>query len=155
MGAPITISPASHFHAPVLAALHTCCFDDPWDDAAMAEVMAMAGVFGLMASIGGKPPTGFMLCRTAADECEIITIGVVPECRRAGVAAALVAAAAQQAARAGVKKMFLEVAEDNSAAIKLYRGAGFREAGRREGYYQGAGQGGEAKTDALILRKEL
>jgi len=149
MSDSVTISPASGFHAPVLAALHGGCFDTPWDETAMAEVMAMAGVFGLMASNGGKPPSGFILCRMAADACEIITIGVMPENRRAGAAAALLAAATEKAAKAGARKLFLEVAEDNPAALGLYQAAGFREAGRRAGYYQGGG------TDALVLKKEL
>ena len=35
--------------------------------------------------------------------------------------------------------MFLEVDENNSPAIRLYRRAGFREVGRRPNYYPGPG----------------
>ena len=42
----------------------------------------------------------------------------------------------------GVRAVFLEVGEDNVPARRLYRRAGFREVGRREGYYPGqAGEG--------------
>jgi ribosomal-protein-alanine N-acetyltransferase len=42
------------------------------------------------------------------------------------------------------------VDEGNQPARRLYRRAGFREVGRREGYYP-AGQG----SVALILRRDL
>ena len=48
--------------------------------------------------------------------------------------------------------MFLEVDEDNTAASRLYDRAGFREVGRRPGYYPGAG--GKAAA-ALVLRRDL
>ena len=35
----------------------------------------------------------------------------------------------------GARTVFLEVDEDNVPARRLYRRAGFREVGRREGYY--------------------
>ncbi len=35
----------------------------------------------------------------------------------------------------GIARIFLEVDEDNRAALRLYARAGFREVGRREGYY--------------------
>jgi len=50
----------------------------------------------------------------------------------------------------GVRAVFLEVAEDNGSARALYRRAGFRDVGRREGYYP-AGKG----AAALILRRDL
>jgi len=46
--------------------------------------------------------------------------------------------------------VFLEVDEGNEPARRLYRRAGFREVGRRKGYYP-AGKG----AAALILRRDL
>ena len=48
--------------------------------------------------------------------------------------------------------MFLEVDEDNEPARRLYRRAGFREVGRRAGYYQ---QGRDHAATALVLRRDL
>ena len=47
--------------------------------------------------------------------------------------------------------MFLEVADDNAAAIALYEGAGFAESGGAPGYYADAA--GDA--DALVMRRDL
>ena len=43
------------------------------------------------------------------------------------------------ARRAEVKRLFLEVAADNEAAVALYKGLGFKIAGARKAYYQRAG----------------
>ena len=46
--------------------------------------------------------------------------------------------------------MFLEVEENNTPARKLYARAGFREVGKRPGYYAQSGGKG-----ALVLRRDL
>ncbi len=56
------------------------------------------------------------------------------------------------ARRAEVKRLFLEVASDNDAAVALYKGLGFAAAGRRKGYYQ---RPGGKSADALILALDL
>jgi ribosomal-protein-alanine N-acetyltransferase len=48
--------------------------------------------------------------------------------------------------------VFLEVDEDNEPARRLYQRAGFREVGRRPGYYQ---QGRDHAATALVLRRDL
>ena len=77
------------------------------------------------------------------DELHITLVAVAPDQQRRGlgrqVLAALLAAGHQQGARHAT----LEVAAGNTAARALYRAAGFREAGRRRGYYRNG-------DDALI-----
>jgi ribosomal-protein-alanine N-acetyltransferase len=53
--------------------------------------------------------------------------------------------------------MFLEVGEDNAPALRLYAKAGFREVGKRPGYYPHgtSAAGGRGAVSALILRREL
>jgi ribosomal-protein-alanine N-acetyltransferase len=52
----------------------------------------------------------------------------------------------------GTRAVLLEVDEHNTAAIRLYDRAGFREISRRPNYYPGPG--GKAVT-ALVLRRDL
>ena len=75
-----------------------------------------------------------------------------PQARRRGIGAALVEAAALEAARLGATTLFLEVATDNPAALALYERSGFEQAGRRRGYYAREGQ---PPADALVLRRPL
>jgi ribosomal-protein-alanine N-acetyltransferase len=56
------------------------------------------------------------------------------------------------ARRAEVKRLFLEVAADNDAAVALYEGLGFKIAGARKAYYQ---RKGSDSVDAVILALDL
>ena len=88
----------------------------------------------------------------AADEAEILSIGVVPKFQRRGVGTLLVEGLARAAKRAESKRLFLEVAADNQPAFELYRSCGFTAVGMRKGYYQRPD--GEPQ-DALVLALPL
>jgi ribosomal-protein-alanine N-acetyltransferase len=90
-----------------------------------------------------------VLARVASDEAEVLSLGVVPEFRRLGVARALMLALMRQATTREASKIFLEVGADNFAAEKLYRNLGFFEVGRRKNYYLRANR---ELVDALIMR---
>lgn len=145
IGRPVGIS-----HAAVIATLHGGCFasemEPSWDEKAVAELLSMPGAFAHVAS-RQEDPAGFVLARVAADEAEIISIGVLPDIRRRGVAKALLKDAINTAAQGGAARMFLEVAEDNTAALAFYQGEGFSACGRRAGYYKRS----QGTVDAQIL----
>jgi len=79
-------------------------------------------------------------------------VAVRPELRGAGVGGRLVEAALESARADGAESVFLEVAEDNPNARRLYAGRGFEEVGRRPAYYPRPGAGA---VDALVLRRAL
>jgi ribosomal-protein-alanine N-acetyltransferase len=141
----------SHFivagtgHAEAMAAIHAAAVPDgeAWDAGAIARQLALAGTFGLL-----DPEGGMVLARVAADEAEILALAVIPQARRQGRGAALLAAAEQRAAAGGARVMYLEVAEHNGAARALYARAGYVPAGRRRGYYRDG-------SDALVMQKPL
>ena len=80
---------------------------------------------------------------------EIMTVGVVPAARRAGIGRRLLDDLLTEAVRRGAAEVFLEVRVDNAAARRLYERAGFDAVGVRRGYYAGG------RVDALTMRKEL
>lgn len=95
--------------------------------------------------------TGFALGRAIAGEAELITIAVAPRARRNGIGRALLARFEAEARALRAEAAFLEVADDNAAALALYRGAGWQETGRRKGYYaRPAGP-----VDAVTMAKAL
>ncbi|MBI1207727.1 MAG: GNAT family N-acetyltransferase [Azospirillum sp.] len=146
---------ASPFDAAALAAMQQACFpDEPWETAAFADLLPLPGCFGLIALTQAAAlvqPKGFALCRVAADEAEILSIGVLPGWRRSGVAQCLLADASVLAAGRGAARMFLEVAADNLAARRLYCAAGFESVGLRKAYYRRGGH----MVDAVVLKREL
>jgi ribosomal-protein-alanine N-acetyltransferase len=95
---------------------------------------------------------GFILSRLLPPDAEILTFAVDPSRRGAGLGRMLLERHLENLERGGARLVFLEVADDNAAALKLYLRAGFKEIGRRENYYQRAN--GERRA-AVNLRLEL
>lgn len=132
-----------------LATLHALCFMDaprPWSAAEFEGLLAQPGTF-----IETRDD-GFAVGRVAGPEAELLTLAVHPEARRIGVGRVLLGRFEARAARHGATEALLEVAESNTAARRLYAGAGYGLAGRRPGYYRPAS--GPA-IDGLILRRHL
>ena len=125
-----------------LAEIHAASFSQAWDAAAFASLLSGQGVAALIED------DGFVLIRTVADEAEVLSIAVLPAARRRGVAKALLSAATAAAREAGAQRLFLEVSAHNTAALALYRRAGFAEIGRRRAYYA---DGADAHAMALAL----
>lgn len=148
----LRLEPVFREAAAVLAAplsqLHRACFpDDPWPPRAIAEIMAVAGFFGTIAWEGSEA-TGLALALGLGEECEILTLGVVPTRRRSGIGSALLLSTMTEARHRGVRHLFLEVAADNIAARTLYGAQGFVQIGRRTNYYRRASR----LVDALVMR---
>lgn len=155
--AEFTFITASTFYTETLSKLHAECFDNPWDVASMLDVLIMPGSFGFIAS-NGDAPCGLILCQqTAASddtekgEAEILSIGVVPSMRGKGCAKQLLEKAFKQAEEKGVGKLFLEVSENNSKAVNLYKKNGFEQISVRKKYYRNE----NPQADALILAKNI
>jgi ribosomal-protein-alanine N-acetyltransferase len=94
----------------------------------------------------------FALGRTAAGEAELLSLATLPYARRRGLARRHLAGFEAAARACGADVAFLEVAADNAAALALYASEGWRETGRRAGYYR---RRGRPDADALLLRKNL
>lgn len=124
-----------------LAELHQKCFpNNPWSAADFAELKKSG--CEIVAS-----ENGFIVWRCVAGECEIITIGVTPNARGAGIADALLVCMEREIVKTCTVPVFLEVAENNLPAIKLYERNGYKPVGRRPKYYDG--------VDAIIMQKVL
>jgi len=154
---PIEIVTAGPLEVAVLAGIHRRCFEEAWDAAALAGLLAMPGAVALVArepAAGALPVAGalgFVLLRVAADEAEILTLAVVPEARRQGLGRRLLRAALGAACGAGAARLFLEVAEDNEPALALYSSEDFAPIGRRREYYRRVSGG----MTALVLARTV
>jgi ribosomal-protein-alanine N-acetyltransferase len=151
----IVIEPTARAHLALLAALHGRCFPIGWPQTTFADLLSLPGSFGLLATVldnGAAQPVGFALARVAADEAELLSIGVVPEAQRRGIARRLIAACVERVASAGATALFLEVGETNASARALYDGLGFQVVGRRPGYYR---QPDGSHEDAVVMRRDL
>lgn len=121
--------------------LHKACFPNkPWTASDFADLKKSG--CDIIAS-----QNGFVVWRVVADEAEIITIGVHPDTRKSGIASAMLAIIENDIKKRGGKKIFLEVAENNEPARKLYEANGYKKIGIRPKYYDG--------IDAILMEKAL
>jgi [ribosomal protein S18]-alanine N-acetyltransferase len=150
MAADIRLDRATPLDAPLLAALHARCFARSWNAEEMAQFIASPDALCLIATPGNatESPGGFLIARKAADEAELLTLGVDPRCRRMGLGKALLAAVIQALRAGGARRLFLEVEIGNDAALALYSAFGAAEVGRRAAYYE---HGADAAIFSLAL----
>lgn len=131
----LVLQPLGPLDLAVAAAVHAGCFESAWNEAAMAEILAMPGSFGALALVGDQP-VGLVIALAVGTEAEILTLAVLPKFRRRGMAGRLLAWVADRLSAAGCQRLLLEVAEDNAAARALYGKLGFDQIGRRPSYYR-------------------
>jgi ribosomal-protein-alanine N-acetyltransferase len=134
--------------AEAIAVLHAKALPPGWPAGEIAASCCNENRAVLMA-IDGLDFCGFAILQFAADEAEILAIAVEEETRRRGVACRLLETALGICEERLISYVYLEVAERNEPALKLYKKHGFSIAGRREGYYHGASPAAE---NALIMR---
>jgi len=147
-GTPI-VSDAGPRDAGNFAELHGASFHRGWSEDELEQLLADRSVVAHRAIRGGNL-IGLILSRIAADEAEILSIAVAMSARGRGLARQLLEVNMRRLAGLGVRAVFLEVDENNASARALYRRAGFREVGRREGYYSSS-----HGVAALVLRRDL
>lgn len=139
--------------AEALAALHAAAFRIGWDVAEFERLLANRLTHALIATNGvGGAPVGFILLSGVAPEIEILSVAVAGARRGEGIARRLVETAFGRLAAEGFTSVFLEVEEGNAAALRLYEHTGFREIGRRAGYYRSAS--GEPLA-AKVMRRDI
>ena len=136
------IEPVGTEAAAALAAIHATAFARPWSPLEFQSLLGERAVVADGLFIGrdtplGRPaqPAGFIMSRIVLDEAEILTVAIRPESRGRGHARPLLSRHLDELSRRGVARVHLEVEDGNAPAIALYGRLGFRETGRRNGYY--------------------
>lgn len=91
---------------------------------------------------------GFLVAETRRDTGHLITIDVLPQAQRGGVGSRLLRAAEERLLTLHCRRVYLETAVDNLAAIAFYQRHQYSQARIIAGYYSNG-------VDALILQKDL
>lgn len=143
----MTIRKMGPEHVEQIAKLEKLCFSDPWSENSIASELCNPLSLWLVAEAAGTV-VGYVGSQTVMDETDMMNIAVHPDCRRQGIAAALVNALVASLQDMGSHSLTLEVRASNAPARALYDMLGFQQVGLRRNYYH------NPKEDALILRKE-
>jgi ribosomal-protein-alanine N-acetyltransferase len=150
--AGLHIEPGQARDARELARIHATGFYRGWPEAEFTSFLSERDTPVYIACDAKRRIAGFALIRIAADEAELLTIAVDPKWRGKRIGQALLRAAFDDLLMSPAKRMFLEVSEDNQAAIRLYQGQAFKIISKRKGYYPKPD--GSAAT-ALVMARDL
>ncbi|MEP7241831.1 MAG: ribosomal protein S18-alanine N-acetyltransferase [Devosia sp.] len=146
------IEPSRPADADAVAQLHAKSFYRGWPREDVASYIMDRDTPTLVACDARRRIAGFAMLRLLGDDAELMTIAVEPKFRGKGVGRALMQACFEQLLMTPAKRMVLEVATDNPAAIHLYESLGFTRLSERQGYY--ARPDGKPAT-ALVMARQL
>jgi len=130
-----------------LSELEKVCFKrDAWPLIELMGVLTFPGIIRLRA-VGDGQMIGFIAGdpRKRENTGWILTLGVLPDWRRKGIADALLRKCETQMHMPQVK---LSVRRSNTAAIRLYEKFGYKQEDIWDKYYQGG-------EDGLVMKKEM
>lgn len=136
-----------------LYAVEEVCFEPPFrfSRSAMRKLVDNSRAATWIAEEGGRVE-GFAIVEWGEEAGAIVayipTIEVTPQKRRSGAGGELLRLLEQSAAAAGAVVIWLHVAENNGAAIRLYEAHGYRFEGQEMDFYPKGGA-------ALIYAKRL
>lgn len=143
--AEVVLRPMDHQDLTEVLHNERSAYSHPWTEGIFRNCL-VSGYENWVMEQEGKL-CGHVVLSFVLDESHLLNICVAPGYQGAGLGRELLSFAIQRAKRKGVTGMFLEVRESNMAAIQLYESAGFREIGRRRGYYPAR----RGREDALVM----
>ena len=145
----IVIRQAKLYDVPAMARIERESFDEPWSADEITKDVTAGGNVYVAVALCGEERSGYAEIRSIAGEAQIYNIAVSPEFRRNGIGEALLRHLIDKAEQDGCVFVTLEVRDGNDAAMELYKKLGFREVGRRRGYYN------KGSEDAILMDLDL
>ena len=145
----LEIRQAKLYDVPAMARIERDSFEAPWSADEITKDVTAGGNVYVAVALADEERAGYAEIRKIAGEGQIYNIAIAPEFRREGIGEALLRHLIDKADADGCKLVTLEVRSGNEAAMELYKKLGFREVGRRKGYYA---KGGE---DAVLMDLDL
>ncbi len=124
-------------------------FSVPWTDAMLRMQLQPDSHVFLTAETENGAVVGYVGMLYVLDEGYISNVAVRPDCRRQGVAEALLTALEARGRALMLSFLTLEVRESNAAAVALYEKRGYRVVGRRKNYYE------KPTEDAVLMTLTL
>jgi len=144
--APMQPSDVDEVHA-----LECSVFPHPWSRGNFTDSLA-SGYDAWTVRDADGVLAGYYLLMYALDEAHLLDVAVCAGRQRQGLGRHLLDCVGARAREQGMLSVLLEVRPSNERALAVYRRYGYREIGRRKGYYPAhAGQ----REDAIVMRFEL
>ncbi len=145
-----TLRPMTEADLPAVLEIERRSYDFPWSPGIFRDCLRAGHCCRVLEEAEGRL-LGYAILAVGAGEGHVLNLCIDPEHRRQGHGSYLLRRIIQSARRLGAGTLYLEVRPSNKAALRLYERLGFREVGRRKGYYPAL----EGREDALVLALAL
>lgn len=132
-----------------MAYIHSQSFKNYWKSKTFLKLIKNPSIAMWVAKI--NIPIGLIVSLSTVGESEIITLAVLPQYRKNGIARNLLKSSMVCMSQNGIRKCHLEVATNNCNAVQLYTSEGFKIVGVRKNYYNT----GQNPCDAHLMTKNL
>ena len=143
------VAPMTAAHLSQVAALEKVCFPaDPWSEELFQAALESPHTSILLAEGTDGAVLGYAVLSAVLDEGNLDNLAVAPNCRRQGVADALLSTLTASG-QTSLSTLMLEVRASNAPAIALYEKHGFVPVGRRKNYYRAPNE------DAILMTLEF
>ncbi|MDQ7824469.1 MAG: ribosomal protein S18-alanine N-acetyltransferase [Candidatus Eremiobacteraeota bacterium] len=139
--APVSIGFMRAEDIPRIREIEKQCFTDLWPEDGFERELQNTKVGLYLVAHTGEMVVGYMGAWIIMDESHITTLAVDPSCQHRKIGLRLVLRLMREAITRGARWSTLEVAEKNTAALRLYDKFGFNRVGIRRDYY---GEGNNA-----------
>ena len=146
VAAPMTVADLDQVWA-----LECSVFPYPWSRTNFADSLASGYDCWTVRDSDGSL-AGYYLLMYAVDEAHLLDVAVAAPRQRQGLGRRLMDRISARARGQGMASILLEVRPSNARALDVYRHYGYREIGRRKGYYPA---GPDGREDAIVMRLEL
>ena len=121
---------------------------DPWGERAIRSQLSSEVGLSLVCEEGGRV-LGSLYLSLIPPEGEVLALAVLPDARRRGAGRLLLENGMKMLKSGGACVLYLDARASNAPALALYSSLGFREIGRRRGFYS------LPKEDAVLMEREL
>ncbi len=133
-----------------IAELEKLCFPTPWSEQSFRDEIIKNAIAVYMVTEDQNLGriVGYAGLWRILDEGHVTNVAIHPDYRGRGLGKKMMEELLRCVEDQAVCRETLEVRISNEAAIRMYYDLGFREAGRRKGYYEDNGE------DAIIMWRE-
>jgi ribosomal-protein-alanine N-acetyltransferase len=124
-------------------------FESPWSPKAINESVQKGSVYVAVKNSDENAILGYIIIYEGFDTVEIMNIAVDDDCKRQGIGEKLLTYIINKYRESSLD-IWLDVRDNNEAAIKLYEKKGFEQIGLRKGYYADETPPRDALTMKLV-----
>ncbi len=143
------LRPLKTHDIPKVLTIERQMYSYPWSEGIFKDCLKIG--YSNWAFIKDGQFVGYVILSVAVGEAHILNICLDPAYQGKGLGRQFLKEVLIIAKKKNANSVFLEVRPSNTAAVQLYKTAGFKKIGKRKNYYPAA----DGKEDALVLSLNL